>query len=342
MTISLYQQGGFGTAPIPAQPIISERDPTSNDTVSPTGAPYQFFQGWNNELTGTSFIYLGMGNWRQIDQTVGDIDQITSDAGVVLPVLGNVNIVGGAGIATSGAGDTLTIALTGGGLAIDSFVPDAGVNPVVPTALGAVTMAGTANQIITTGGLNTLTFSLPAAVIITTSVTTGSFITSSATLGVTYSANTITATGSDADIDIGLVPKGTGAVMVTGPLSASTTLTAGTGITATTGNIAATNGNLVLGTAGNKLEIAVGASASAGTATLAAGTATVLTTAVTANSLIFISRKSIGATGANPLGLLVVGTVTAGTSFVINAVTEADATSIVATDVSEVDWLIIN
>lgn len=319
MSVSVYQQGGFGTAPLFPNPIIARRDPTTTDIVSPTGLPYQILQGWNNELTDDNFLYLGGGNWVAIASVVGSLNQLTGDAGTALPVAGSIQIAGGTNITTAAAGAVVTI-----------------------------------NLDATLSGL--------------TSVTSGSFITSSATLGVTYSANTITATGSDADIDIGLVPKGTGAVMVTGPLSASTTLTAGTGITATTGNIVATagqvnagtsisagttitatlgnitatNGNLVLGTAGNKLEIAVGANASAGTATLAAGTATVLTTAVTASSLIFISRKSIGATGANPLGLLVVGTVTAGTSFVINAVTEADATSIVATDVSEVDWLIIN
>lgn len=119
-------------------------------------------------------------------------------------------------------------------------------------------------------------------------------------------------------------------------------LTATTSITATLGAITATNGNLVLGTAGNKLSIATGVNASVGTATLVGGTATVSTTAVTASSVILLTRQSIGATGAAALGQLTVGTVVAGTSFVINAVQAADATALQASDVSVIGYQIIN
>ena len=119
-------------------------------------------------------------------------------------------------------------------------------------------------------------------------------------------------------------------------------VTAPGSLTATVGNITATNGNVVLGTAGNKLSIATGANASVGKSTLVGGTVTVNTTAVTANSIILLTRQSIGATGAAALGHLTVGTVTAGTSFVINAVQAADATALQATDVSVVGYMIIN
>jgi hypothetical protein len=72
------------------------------------------------------------------------------------------------------------------------------------------------------------------------------------------------------------------------------------------------------------------------------GTATVATTAVTASSLIILWRQSIGATGAAALGELGVGTITAATSFVINAVEVATATSLQTSDVSVVGWMIIN
>lgn len=108
------------------------------------------------------------------------------------------------------------------------------------------------------------------------------------------------------------------------------------------------NGNLTLNQAGNKLNYTslattttAGAN-SAGTVTLAGGTATVSTTAVTASSKIRLTRQSIGATGAAALGVLSVGTITAGTSFVINAVQPASATSLQATDVSVVFWEIVN
>lgn len=97
------------------------------------------------------------------------------------------------------------------------------------------------------------------------------------------------------------------------------------------GNITATNGNLTLGTAGNKLNIATGANASVGvSAAMVAGTITVATTAVTAASKIFLTH----ATSAGTIGELYVGTIVAGTSFVINSSSN--------TDTSTVNWLIIN
>ena len=90
-------------------------------------------------------------------------------------------------------------------------------------------------------------------------------------------------------------------------------------------------GNLALLTAGNKLKIATGANASVGTsAAMTAGTITINTTAVTANSQIFLTHASVGGTQ----GILSVGTITAGTSFVINSSS--------ATDTGTVNWLIIN
>lgn len=51
------------------------------------------------------------------------------------------------------------VSLAGGGLAIDSFHPDSGTDPVVPTAAGLVNMAGS-GSITTVGSLNTLTTQL--------------------------------------------------------------------------------------------------------------------------------------------------------------------------------------
>lgn len=131
-------------------------------------------------------------------------------------------------------------------------------------------------------------------------------------------------------------------------LSSGTTIIAGTSITATLGNITATNGNIVRGTAGNKdvySSVATTTTAganSAGTVTLVGGTATVSTTAVTASSQIRLYRQGIGATGAAALGIITLGTVTASTSFVINAVQAANATALQASDVSVIGWEIVN
>ena len=133
-----------------------------------------------------------------------------------------------------------------------------------------------------------------------------------------------------------------------GALNATTSITAGTSLTATLGNITATNGNLVLVAECNKImrtSVATTTAAGAnsfGYVTLVGGTATVATTNVGASSLIRLSRLGVGATGAAALGVLSVGTITASTSFVINAVQAADATALQASDVSVVLWEIIN
>lgn len=193
------------------------------------------------------------------------------------------------------------------------------INNLSPTN-GNITIAGTANQVGVSNAGSTVTLSLPAAITAPGSLTTTTSL---------AATTTITA--------------GTGITSTTGNIVATAgAVNAGTSMTATLGDITATNGNLVLGTAGNKLSIATGADASTGTATLSGGTVTVNTTAVTASSLIHIWRQSIGATGAAALGELTVGTITAGASFVINAVQAADATALQATDVSEIGWMIVN
>lgn len=151
-------------------------------------------------------------------------------------------------------------------------------------------------------------------------------------------ASQITSIGSGSTITFS-IPS---AFIAPGSVTATTTLTA------TLGAITATNGNFVKGTAGNKdvySSVATNATAganSAGSVTLVGGTATVATTAVTANSLIRLYRQSVGATGAAATGNISRGTITAGTSFVINSVSAADATALAATDVSVVFWEIVN
>lgn len=89
-------------------------------------------------------------------------------------------------------------------------------------------------------------------------------------------------------------------------------------------------GNLELQMLGNKIKIPTGTNSSAGQATLVGGTVTVSTTAVTASSLIFLTNGGVSGTQ----GFLSVGTITAGTSFVINSSS--------GTDTSTINWIIIN
>ena len=88
-----------------------------------------------------------------------------------------------------------------------------------------------------------------------------------------------------------------GTVTATTTVAAGTTLTAGTTITATLGNITATNGNLSLATAGNKIIIATGANASVGTSdAMVAGAVTVATTACSITAKVFYCAATTGGT----------------------------------------------
>lgn len=299
MATSVYQQGGYGTAALFPNPIIARRDPTTNDKVSPTGQPYQVFQGWNNELTDATFIYLGGGNWATLAAITGTVAQLTSNAGIALPAAGNINIVGGSGVTTSAAGSTLTISLTGGGTAIDSFVPDGGTNPVVPTAAGAVTMAGTANQITTTGGVNTLTFSIPATFIAPGSI--ASTTTMTAGTGLTATTGNIVATagavnaGTTMTAGTGITATTGNIVATAGQVNAGTTMTAGTGITATTGNIVATAGAV---NAGTTMTAGTGITATTGNIVATAGAVSAGTT-VTGGTGVTATTGNVTASAGN-------------------------------------------
>ncbi len=297
----------------PPDLTLATRAPTSNDKA------YNKGQLWLDTValaaymwSGTSWLTLGSG-------TTGSINSITGDTGgAETPLAGNFSLL------------------------------------------------GTANQITVTGGANKETFSIPVAftapgsITSVTTITSGTGITATtgnivastgnitSTLGSVAAATTVTA-GTGITATTGNIVASTGNIASTlGSVAAATTVTAGTSITATLGNITATNGNIVKGTAGNKdvyTSVATTTTAganSAGTVTLVGGTATVATTAIAAGSKIRISRQGIGSTGAAALGLLTIGTISAGVSFIINAVQPADATALQASDVSSIWWEIVN
>lgn len=157
-------------------------------------------------------------------------------------------------------------------------------------------------------------------------------------------ANEITTIGSASTITFSIPST----FITPGTIASVGSITAGTSITSTSGNMTATNGNLVLGSAANKLiSTSVGSGATAGAnsigqVTLIAGTITVTTTAVTSSSIIILSRASVGSTGAAATGLISQGTIVNGTSFVINSLSLSNASNVVTTDVSVVNWMIIN
>jgi hypothetical protein len=217
-----------------------------------------------------------------------------------------------------------------------------------------LSVIGTANQITaaTTAGIVTLstptTFIAPGSIASTTTITAatgltvtlgGAAITGTTNINTTGAGVTSIGTGGTGPTNIG---NATGNTAMTGSLTASTSLTA------TLGNITATNGNLVLGTAGNKNIYSSVASTttaganSAGTVTLTGGSATISTTAITAASIVRLYRQGVGSTGAAALGIVSLGTVSAGVSFIINSWLTANATSLCTTDVSVIAWEIVN
>src|ERR1700743_60754 len=108
-------------------------------------------------------------------------------------------------------------------------------------------------------------------------------------IAVNGTANQITANTASGTVTLSLPSA------ITAPGSLTTTTT----LTATLGNITATNGNLVLGTIGNKIVIPTGSNASVGTSASMSGSPGAVTVATTASSTtakIFYSRATTGGT----------------------------------------------
>jgi hypothetical protein len=89
------------------------------------------------------------------------------------------------------------------------------------------------------------------------------------------------------------------------------------------------NGNVVLGTAGNGLQVKEGTNARMGLGTLSGGTLVVANTSVTANTRIFLTAQSVGGTA----GALAVSARTPATSFTVLSTS--------GTDTSTFAWLLI-
>lgn len=213
-----------------------------------------------------------------------------------------------------------------------SSVPDAttSVKGKAALATGAEAVTGTdANKIITPSTLTSrlaapgaIGGTTPAAGTFTTaSITTATATTLNATTITTnvaaaklsLTATTMSAAGTDADIDITLTPKGTGDVNVTG-------------------------GNLAIETAAKQLQVNGGAVTDfIGQATLTAGTVTVANTNIAAADRVLVTRHGIN--GSTALGVFDVA-ITPATSFSITARKTADATT-ETNDVSIVDYFIV-
>lgn len=108
-----YKQG----APIP---VVAQRAPTTADTHDAAGNPYAFGQLWVDQdadtIYGLSDVASGLADWEVLGGSGADVNTLTGDSGgAISPTAGNINILGGTGIATAGSGSTITINGVGGG-----------------------------------------------------------------------------------------------------------------------------------------------------------------------------------------------------------------------------------
>lgn len=220
----------------------------------------------------------------------------------------------------------------------------AGTSAITQLSVGATgtVLAGS------TGADPAFTASPSVTTLTATTVNATTFDTNVAAAGVTLAGTTLAADGTDADIDINITPKGTGAVNlsevnITGGLiddtaigdntpsqGAFTNLVVTTSYTQNAGDMIITDGDISLSTAGNKLIIATGANASVGTsAAMTAGAVTVATTASSATAKIFYARATTGGTTGD-----ISITAQDGTGFTL--------TSTSNTETSTFNWWIIN
>jgi len=214
------------------------------------------------------------GQFISID-SLGAVASLTGDAGgAIVPVAGNIDILGGAGITVTGTPGTLTIAH--GGEIADSFPTDAGT--AVPVAGDTNILGGT--NINTTGAGNTVTVILDDDVTLAGFLNAGTTVT--AGTGITSTTGDITSSAGDV-VAQNNVTATTGTIAASaGAVTAGTTVTAGTGITATTGNIVASTGNITstLGSleAATTVTAGTGITATTGTIAASAGAVTASTT----------------------------------------------------------------
>lgn len=245
------------------------RAPTSSDKAYVKGTL------WLDTLAATAYMWPGSGSWISLGSgTTGAVVTLTGDSGgAIAPVAGNIDILGTSDeIVSTGTAGTITLSLPAALIAPGSI--ESTTTITAGTSL-AVTTSATVGTTLGVTGATTL-----AAL---TQVGTASINASGA--GVTTIG-----TGGTGAVNIG---NATGNTAVTGSLTATTTLTA------TLGDITATDGDLVLGTAGNKIIIEDGANASVGVSGVMSGTpgaVTVATTASSATALIFYSRATTGGT----------------------------------------------
>lgn len=293
-------------------------------------------------------VYGDGSAWYQAGNVSGVPDwvEISTSAGNIIAINGTTNEI----TATTSSG-TATLSIPSTFIAPGSIASTTTNNAGTTMTAGTGITSTTGNIVATAGQVNAGTSMTATLGDIT--ATNGNFVTGTTAKGISF-FNTATILGNAADVT-GTAPSGIDWIYKlsddagvglfalknsSGVQKFSVTslgqVDSSSSITAATGNITATNGNLVLGTTGNKLQIsaATPASDSIGTSAALDGATpsqlVVSTTAVTSASKIFLSYATAGGTQ----GSLSVGTIVNGTSFQIKSSANGDT--------STVNYLIIN
>jgi len=139
----------------------------------------------------------------------GILSTLTGDVGGAIgPAAGNIHLLGGPGVTVTGNPATSTLTITTPTV-VSLFTADAGA--ATPVA-GELNILGGTN-ISTTGAGNTITVNLDDPITLAT-VNATTFDTNVAAAGVTLSGTSLAADGTDANIDVTITTKGTGAVVI--------------------------------------------------------------------------------------------------------------------------------
>jgi len=327
--------------------VEAQRAPTTADTNFDIGTP------WINVSTNQIYFLTSVdasgAQWRLAASGTTDFEDIIPDSGtspIVPDSSGSVTFAGANGIQFVGGSSTLTATL-------DTIIVDAGAdfNIVMGDAIGGnfinfqnatpatvasidstggiiapalttqLLAAGAGNDLtITMGdaaGANKISFSSITPAEVASIDSNGAFIST-----VSMQAPLVTAgAGNNLTLKMG-DNAGANRVVFTDSDDASV------GALTSDGNLSVAQ-NVEVTTAGFGLEIAEGANARMGIVTLVAGAATVNTTAVTANSRIFLTHQ----TNAGTPGFVSVTARTPATSFTI--------TSGNLGDTSDIAWMIV-